>query len=70
MLLREEGDRKWQERADSIDARRPDPRSYYNAIRQMRQLRSGNKSPPVHLKDEGNNCLVPDTTWNLNKFSE
>ena len=36
----------------------------------MRQLRSGNKSPPVHLNDEDNNCLVPDTTWNLNKFSE
>ena len=27
-ILREEGDRKWQERADAIDARRPDPRSY------------------------------------------
>ena len=67
-ILREEGDRFWQSRADIADSQ-PDPRSYYAAIRQLRQMKAGAKPSPVALMDD-NGHMISNTSWNLNKFSE
>ena len=58
----------WQSRADIADSQ-PDPRSYYAAIRQLRQMKAGTKPSPVALTDD-NGHMISNTSWNLNKFSE
>jgi len=67
-LLKEDDDRFWQNKADEIDALRPDARSYFNAIRQMKTLRNSDKPAPVRLaNDEGE--VISDVQWNLKKFN-
>ena len=67
-ILREEGDRFWQSRADIADSQ-PDPRSYYADIRQLRQKKAGKKPSPVALMDD-NGHMISNMSWSLNKISE
>jgi len=68
-ILKHEGNKYWQEKADDADALHPDPRSYFNAIRQLRQQKSSSKQPPIHLQDnEGQ--IVSDVDWNLSQFRD
>ena len=68
-LLRTRGDQFWQAKAEQADALRPDARSYYNAIRNLRTLRSGDKPSPVKLSD-ADGQIINDVDWQLHKFSE
>ena len=68
-LLRTRGDQIWQTKAEQADALRPDARSYYNAIRNLRTLRSGDKPSPVKLSD-ADGQIINDVDWQLRKFSE
>lgn len=68
-LLRHERNEFWQAKAEAADSLRPDARSYYNAIRQLRSMRSGNVPQPARLaNDDGE--IVADTNWTLAKFNE
>eukprot|EP00117_Sycon_ciliatum_P028840 scpid42860/ scgid3590/ LINE-1 reverse transcriptase homolog len=66
-ILRKEGDQFWQEKATEADALRPDARSYYNAIRNIRQLRSSVSQPPVRLANKDGEIMA-DVQWNLDEF--
>jgi len=69
-ILKEEGDQFWQSKADAVDAKLPDPRSYFNAVRNLRQLRGQSSAPPpVRLADDNGN-IVSDTSWNLKAFND
>lgn len=68
-ILKREGDAFWQELAESADAQRPDARSYFGAIRQLRSMRSGQSATPVRLADADENIRM-NVNWNLNKFNE
>ena len=67
-LLTTRGDQFWQSKAEQADALRPNARSYYNAIRNLRTLRSGDKPSPVKLSADGQ--IINDGDWQLRKFSE
>eukprot|EP00117_Sycon_ciliatum_P002356 scpid25615/ scgid4849/ LINE-1 reverse transcriptase homolog len=68
-LLRNEGDLYWQHKAEAVDALRPDARSYFNAIKQLKALRNPDKPSPVRLaNDSGEN--VTNVNWNLEEFSK
>ncbi|XP_065195813.1 MAM and LDL-receptor class A domain-containing protein 1-like [Sycon ciliatum] len=68
-ILQKEGEQYWQRKAVEVDALRPDPRSYFNAINNLRQLRSGKKAAPVRLAD-ADGRIMADISWNLNAFNE
>lgn len=68
-VLRKEGDQFWQEQAESVDAKRPDSRSYFKAIRDLKAMRQGGCRQPINLANEDGD-LVSDTSWNTAKFSE
>ena len=68
-ILQKEGEQYWQRKAVEVDALRPDPRSYFNAINNLRQLRSGKKAAPVGLAD-ADGRIMADISWNLNAFNE
>ena len=50
-ILRQEGESFWQSKAEAIDTKRPDAGSYYNAIREMRAMRTGQSPQVVRLAD-------------------
>ena len=68
-ILRQDGDDFWQRQAEATDALRPDPRSYYNAIRNLRQMKSNTNTPPVWLADDDGNIMT-SIQWNLDTFSK
>ena len=68
-ILRKEGDFLWQKRAKDADALRPDPRSYFQAINNLRKLRAGDNASPIQLAD-ADGGIIPDIGWNLQKFGE
>jgi len=67
--LKEEDEQFWKNQAESADAKRPDARSYYNAVRSLRQLRSQQHSQPICLSDSDGN-ITADIDWNLATFNQ
>ena len=68
-ILRREGESFWQSKAEAIDTKRPDARSYYNAIREMRAMRTGQSPQVVRLADD-NGEIRQNLDWNLRKFNK
>ena len=45
------------------------PRSYFQAVNNLRKLRAGDNTPPIQLAD-ADGRIIPDIGWNLQKFGE
>ena len=58
-----------QDKANAVDTRRPDARSYFSAIRQLQDLRGSKNSHRIQLANEDGE-IVTGLQWNLDKFRD